>query len=1065
MRKFFKKETLAGMIFPAFLLAIVLFLAWKNFVFGTFLSGWDSLHPEFNFPLYFKRALSGVWRADQGLGNLAAHAHMSDMPRVLFLWLSSLFLPVNSLRYVYLFLTLFLGSLGVYSFTNHFFGKSWVSRLASFLAAIFYLFNLTTLQHFFVPFEMFLTLYAFLPWVFLSTIKYLEGGGRKKLLTYVLFLFFLMPSAYAPSLFYAFLICFFIFLSIFTIFSKDKLQTFKRSLAAVVVLLLLNSYWIFPNIYSAINQVDTISNSKINLLFSPEVYLRNLDYSANLGNILTGKNFLFSWRAFDFGVGQFDDLLGVWTKHLSGWVYFIGLSASVISVLGLVWGIFKREKIVISLSGIFLLSFFFLGLENPPLGFIYSFLLTKLPVLKEVFRMGFTKFSIPFTFVLSFSFGYFFNRLFLLLKKIKFLTYLITFSVFGLLAFYFKPALEGNLIHTGLKTKIPNEYFEMFDWLEGREGRIARLPMDSVFNWEYHNWGYEGSAWFLWFGADNPILDRDFDRWSSFNENFYNEGSDALYKKDTETLLRVLEKYRVKYLLLDDSAMIPAGDEEVLFLEETKKLFEESGHIKEVKEFGVSGEGLIIYETDFDTNFVWSPRNYTFVDAETEYSDIDNIYLPKTAYVFSEDGTTYPFSSFDSRGEIGIGFDDGSVEIKSAPLNFSNEKKLVLPEESFGDFENMSIAINDAKEVVVSYDTEIKSEDLSVNRGFEEVKNCDLKSLGGVDRERQGDKVTYKAWDGGVSCDYLFYLELFHNKSYVLRIKGENREGRSLKIYLYNPDTKRMDLEELLPEGSFDKYFVIQPSAIGDWQPENESESDIQNPTSEIRRPEAESGYTLNLETRSFGSIASENVIEKIEVAQVPLEYISNIKLMPFDATLQGRTLQDSALTVGRYLSAQSGPSAINILDVKKFGTGIYRIDYKSERAGELEKELLVLGQGYDKGWQAFRLKSDRVGQSQSKPGRFQLISTVFNQFKLFLPWFFGEKLEHVKVNGWENGWKISGNRQSAIGNSEDMTSAQSLESSASSVFILFWPQFLEWVGLALIPVVLAVISLKKYPK
>ena len=65
------------------LVSIALLLVLRNYTPGTFLSGWDTLHPEFNFGLNFQRLFFGVFRSEQGLGAVAAHSHMSDLPRVI----------------------------------------------------------------------------------------------------------------------------------------------------------------------------------------------------------------------------------------------------------------------------------------------------------------------------------------------------------------------------------------------------------------------------------------------------------------------------------------------------------------------------------------------------------------------------------------------------------------------------------------------------------------------------------------------------------------------------------------------------------------------------------------------------------------------------------------------------------------------------------------------------------------------------------------------------------------------------------------------------------------------
>ena len=116
-------HNIAGIFFPAFLVFITLFLVWKNYVPNTSLMGWDSLHSEFNFKDSLYRTFWGVWREDQGLGSVAIHSHMADLPRIVYLWIASFFLKINFLRYFYVFTSLFLGPLGIYFLIRYLFNK------------------------------------------------------------------------------------------------------------------------------------------------------------------------------------------------------------------------------------------------------------------------------------------------------------------------------------------------------------------------------------------------------------------------------------------------------------------------------------------------------------------------------------------------------------------------------------------------------------------------------------------------------------------------------------------------------------------------------------------------------------------------------------------------------------------------------------------------------------------------------------------------------------------------------------------------------------------------------
>ena len=106
----------------------VLVLGVVNFTPGTYLTGWDNLHPEFNFLLNIKRSLFAVWQEYQGLGLLGGMGHAADLPRQIFLYILSIFMPDMYVRYFWTMLTLFLGGLGAYFCSKYGFNFSPVAK-------------------------------------------------------------------------------------------------------------------------------------------------------------------------------------------------------------------------------------------------------------------------------------------------------------------------------------------------------------------------------------------------------------------------------------------------------------------------------------------------------------------------------------------------------------------------------------------------------------------------------------------------------------------------------------------------------------------------------------------------------------------------------------------------------------------------------------------------------------------------------------------------------------------------------------------------------------------------
>ena len=636
------------------LLLITIFICVVNYKSGTFLTGWDTLHPEFNFKVYWSRVFFSVWQEHQGLGAVASQAHAAEIPRVLILQLLSLIFPLASLRYIYFFICLLLGPLGVYFFIK----KIILNNISddreggslAFLGALVYLLNLSTLQQFYVPLEMFATHFASLGWLCLLASRYIFKRDRKILLYFFLASFLSSPMAHTATLWYAFFIAFSGYLFLFTLQNlRLNPGAMKSFFNIVIVLIISNSFWLFPNVYFALNHGADVQNSKIHRLFSQEAFLQNREFG-NFKDIALLKNFLFDWGE-NVGGGRYGQLLDEWSSHLGRFgVVGIGYGVFAVVIFGILVSIFfKRYRRALSAFFIFLLSWFFIANTNPPFDKIFTLLQENLPLFKEALRFPFTKFSI----LLSFSYAIFFstgismlyflikNRLSTKLRSI--LISVVTIVVTVSLIYYMLPAFKGNLISSSMKMAIPNRYFDMFSFFSDQKEdfRIATFPINTLFGWQYYNWdknielGYQGAG-FLWFGIPQPIMDREFDRWFPTNEQYYREMSYAVYSKNVSLFSNLLSKYGIRYLILDESVMAIGDDPntKALFIDEIKELFGMSGKINLERDFG---EGLSVYKVEgTNTGFVYAPKAYSIVNNPSSRGFIDSAYSSLGDYVSEE---------------------------------------------------------------------------------------------------------------------------------------------------------------------------------------------------------------------------------------------------------------------------------------------------------------------------------------------------------------------------------------------------------------------------------------------
>nr|MBI5455391.1 hypothetical protein [Candidatus Levybacteria bacterium] len=591
--------------FLLLLIIITILVCSANYDVGTILSGWDTLHPEFNFGLYFQRIFFGVWQEHQGLGALATQSHVSEIARMFIYFPLSFILPDSLLRYSYFFLTIILGAVGVYFFVKQIIFKNTDlnTEISSFLAGLFYLLNLGTLQHFQVPLEMFATHFASLPWLLLFSIRYLNDKKQNTLLIFSAVSFLSASMAHTSTLWFAFFGSFLIFLFCYCLARKNFRSGFKHLIIIVVSSILINIFWLLPNIYFLVNDNGAVANSKIHSLFSEEAFTQNQSFGT-LKDLFIFKNFLFNWGVY-VGNNKFAPLLEEWIVHLQNQsVIMLGYFFSLIAIIGLVYSIIKKNKIAIALLSFLGIGIFFWLNTNPPLGFIYSFLRDNIPLFKEALRFPFTKFSIILIFTLSIYFAYGISLILNTtsgIKKTKNLPYIIFYIFLIGIIYYALPAFRGNFISPAMRVKIPNEYRQMFAWFDAQpQGRIANLPINSFWGWTYHDWYYQGAG-FLWFGIKQPLLDREFDRWSPENEQYYREMSQAVYSRNKTLFNNVIKKYNIEYILLDKSVIAPGpgNNPKTLFIPQIEELLSNSLNIKMEKAFG---EKLFVYKV-YDQNY------------------------------------------------------------------------------------------------------------------------------------------------------------------------------------------------------------------------------------------------------------------------------------------------------------------------------------------------------------------------------------------------------------------------------------------------------------------------------
>ncbi|MFA5894520.1 MAG: hypothetical protein WC851_01975 [Candidatus Shapirobacteria bacterium] len=580
-----KKILSSPLFFPLLIISIGILVAILNYTPGTFLTGWDTLHPEFNFPLNFKRLLFGVWRPEQGLGAVSGHSAMADLPRVFILWILHFALPLSVLRYSYIYLCLIFGLVGIYFLSLKLFNH----RLLSFAGSIFYLLNLGTVQQFYVPFEMFPTAWAFLPWIILYSIKYLTHPKASTLGLFALITLFSTPQAYAAHLWYPLFGAYLLFLIIFSVVNKIKIII---PLTLILTTLFINSFWLLPNLYYLKTSANVPQQNQQNRLHSQEFLLKNRE-TGDIADSTLIRGFYLNWDIYNFQSHTFQKLMPAWRTHFQNFdVQLIGYSLFIFAFSGFVISIFKRDTIL-AFSPFFIVPFILLSNSTVPFSYLFDILL-KVPLLSEILRFVFTKLSHLYIF------GQAIFLLYFLLNISKYIN-IITSSLLlcASLIIYAFPIFQGQLISPLVRTTIPSSYFSLNKSLSNSSGRMLTLPLHNPSGWTYNSWGYQGSG-FIWFGLPLGVLDRDSDRWELANEEAYREFYTALYTSNPNEIAKYLHKYKINYLLWDQSTTTtyPKNQDQITYKYEIEKITQNLLNQKILTDPQIFGSTILYHVSD-----------------------------------------------------------------------------------------------------------------------------------------------------------------------------------------------------------------------------------------------------------------------------------------------------------------------------------------------------------------------------------------------------------------------------------------------------------------------------------
>lgn len=676
---------------PLFVVILIaLAIASQNIDPSKHFAGWDNIHAEFNLGRYARQVLFGAWLEHQGMGAPAAQGHLSEIPRLPILLLLKVILPDNLIRIVFIFAMYLIGGIGMYFYL----AKSWLGDkngdkkleqikpwLAS-MGGIFYLLHILTLQQFYISFEMFAVQFAFLPFLLIAIHHLASSFTTKNILIFLVIQLLIAPSGHTPTVFYLAVLFSLLYAFFLTVKSRGFVRAAIFSFLTGVITLAANFYWIAPNLYYSANNSHYVYENHENQIFGPES-IWSVREASTWFRFLTGEHYLFTWKDLDFSQGKYVFIFDEWQDHLAKpLTQVILVSLGVLTIFGALATIRAKEKGATRHAVLicYLITSTFIWIDLFPTKFIYD-QFYKSSTFLEMFRNPFTKLSIIYSFV---SVLLFVAAIELIVAKIykKNLAKLVPMALIVAIIVSAWPSFQGHFISEKLQIKFPDEYKQLYEYLskQDKDLRILQLPQITHAGWEYYDWsfieegnGYQGMS-FMFFGVPQAMLNRDSDRWVETSDYFYHELKYVLDSKNPELFNKILEKYNIDLVLIDETKLDPYGKHS---LGQDYKLISEAG-LEKIW----SHDFLYLYRKNNPNpeSELIIPASITFASAVTDRTKYDTVYQDKGDYILtSEDSAdvVYPFSNLLSKETPNINISESGAMV-TEPIP-QDAKKVIIP--------------------------------------------------------------------------------------------------------------------------------------------------------------------------------------------------------------------------------------------------------------------------------------------------------------------------------------------------------------------------------------------------
>lgn len=539
---------------PILLSMVLTIITFASIRWGLYLLSNDNYSPELDPWLSFVRYLeSPAWRSYRVLG-FASDSEQADIFRSFLYFLSSLALPKWSLGQVFSLVCLWVGTLSMASLATKIVRDHVTSKynnVVFLVSGILYISTLWTAWVFNFNMMPYVTQFGFLPLLLISAFNLLKNWNYKNLLFFAFSSLLLSSTFVIATLFFVDFGILVFFLIFFGYVNKVKI---KKIILSTLLFFSLQLFWILPFIQYSIST----SNDVIDSYTNRTITANTIDLEKQM------MTFVNSARFYTRLLGTVDDpatdsYIFPMSEEFMGYDFYkvVSLLPFILSIIGLLFVLLQKKWKLLPLWFVMLALVILIANQNPPFGFIYTWLQSNFNIFYQVFRWVSSKLGQPYLLllILTGTIGFislldFWNS-FVKKRTSKYFTLLILLLLFAPLLFFSEYLLKGDLFTKRATVELPSQYYQLAEYLkDDPDGRIFYAPPANNGYFREYEWGFVGSQ-FLGYIVPNPVLDMSLAIGSRVGEKGMIEINSDFNSGDKEELVQDLNKYDVKYVLVD----------------------------------------------------------------------------------------------------------------------------------------------------------------------------------------------------------------------------------------------------------------------------------------------------------------------------------------------------------------------------------------------------------------------------------------------------------------------------------------------------------------------------------